>query len=60
MFNQDQLDYMKYLSRIPNHKLCACGWHLREECEGGYMEKHCGRRAAVAKRQARERADDVR
>jgi hypothetical protein len=59
-FNDEQLGYMRDLARIPTHKLCVCGWYRREECEGGYMEKHCGHRAKVAERQARERQDDVR
>ena len=59
MFNQEQLDYMKHLSRTPNSELCVCGWYMRKECEGGYMEEHCSHYAKVAERQAHERQDDI-
>ncbi len=60
MFNDEQLGYMRDLARIPHYRLCVCGWYRREECEGGFMAKHCNHRKKVAERQARERQDDVR
>ncbi len=59
MLNADQEAYVRYLDSIPPHQLCVCGWNLRKDCEGGYMEKHCTHKTKVLARLARERGDDI-
>jgi hypothetical protein len=53
-FNEEQQDYMRYLATVPRDQKCVCGWHPREDCEGGYMEIRCGYRGLVRARQAAE------
>jgi hypothetical protein len=33
LFNDDQQDYMSYLSRLPDREKCWCGWYLLHECQ---------------------------
>ena len=33
MFNSDQRDHMRSLSKIPPHKKCWCGWYMLGECK---------------------------
>jgi hypothetical protein len=42
MFNEDQQDWMRYLSTLPAEKKCECGWNERGHCYGmcyGHPEK---------------------
>jgi hypothetical protein len=33
-FNDDQIAWMRTLSRLPKEKKCDCGWNYRGECFG--------------------------
>lgn len=32
MFNEEQLEYTKWLSQQPRETLCQCGWYKKNEC----------------------------
>ena len=42
-FNEDQIDYMRYLASLPRAAKCDCGWAIRGECRSvtcyGHPEK---------------------
>lgn len=31
-FNDEQIDYMKYLATVPAEKKCYCGWYMADGC----------------------------
>lgn len=31
-FNDDQIDYMKYLTTVPAARKCWCGWYMADGC----------------------------
>jgi hypothetical protein len=31
-FNDDQIDYMKYLATVPAAEKCYCGWYMANGC----------------------------
>jgi DnaJ-class molecular chaperone len=31
-FNDDQIDYMRYLATVPPAEKCYCGWYMAAEC----------------------------
>lgn len=56
-FNDDQVDYMKYLASLPRERRCECGWSPRGECFGPCYG-HADKGGKVITRKVPEPAED--
>lgn len=55
MFNSEQKDYMKYLSKQKASDLCWCGWNRKGDCYNTYCKANPHLTAADKLEQRKEK-----